>query len=411
MAEFCKMTEEMVVQILSRLTPKSLMRFKCIHKSWHSLINSPQFISKHLHFHNNLSSSTSILLKRPVMLRTGFNEDGEIVCSLLNLRNANDDDEDNLHYDIKDLEFPPSMGLKSRGQFIEIPNECYYNSAYIVGHCDGIFCLTLYTARDLVLYNPATKEFKLLPESCLYDKHIGAVGFGYDPKSEDYILVSVLNYGEESYDDERLIIDPLRAEVYTMSTDSWREIKIHNLETETTMFWPTHFQVYLKGNCYALAYEKRKEFITCYDRLEEHYIREAIVCFDTTNQIFHNILVPDCLYEFPMNEFGLTVWNDFVALFGFYRGGSQPFEIWVMDDFDGVNSSWIKHLSIDIVESPIPLAFWNSNEILLVSTTTQIALYSFVTEKFKYLPLYSTACFEAFPFVNSIVPLKRGQLA
>ncbi|KAM5561147.1 hypothetical protein ABKV19_021982 [Rosa sericea] len=406
MAEFCKMPEEMVVPILSRLLPKSLMRFKCIHKSWHSLIDSPQFISKHLHFHNNLSSSTTTLFKRPVMRRTDT-ENEEIVCSFLNLRNANDGDEDNLHYDIKDLEFPPAMGLKTRGQFIEIPNKCYHNCAYIIGHCDGIFCLTLYAASDLVLYNPAIKEFKFLAESCLQDKNIGSVGFGYDPKSADYILVSVVSYGEQYYNDDRLVIDPMRAEVYTMSTDCWREIKIHNLETETTFFWPRHFQVYFKGSCYWLAHEKRKEFITLYDRLEEYYIWEAIVCFDTANRIFHNILVPDCLYEFPMHDLDLTVWNDSIALFGFYRGGSRPFDIWVMDSFDdGHNSSWIKQLSVDIAKSPIPLALWESNEILLVFTHTQIALYSFVTEKFQYLPLYGASFFQAFPYVDSIVPVK-----
>ncbi|XP_004304896.1 PREDICTED: F-box/kelch-repeat protein At3g23880-like [Fragaria vesca subsp. vesca] len=407
MEKFCKMTEEMVVSILSRLLPKSLMRFKCIHKSWHSLINSPQFISKHLHSHQNLFSSTTILLKRPVMRRTDTGIE-EIVCSFLNLRNANDGGGYNLRYDIKDLEFPPSMGLKTRGQFIQIPiDRRYHDCAYIIGHCDGVFCLALYDAKHLVLYNPAIKEFKFLPESCLQDKNMGSVGFGYDPKSEDYILVNVVSYGEQYYKDDRLVIDPLRAEVYTMSTNCWREIKIHNLETETTFIWPRHFQVYFKGNCYWLAHEKRKEYITLYDRLEEYYIWEAIVCFDTADRIFRNILVPDCLYEFPMHDLDLTVWNDSTALFGFYRGGSRPFEIWVMTKFDGLNSSWIKQLSVDIARSPIPLTLWESNEILLVFIRKQIALYSFVNEKYQYLPVYGASFFQAIPYVNSIVPVKR----
>ncbi|KAL6146547.1 hypothetical protein ACLB2K_057225 [Fragaria x ananassa] len=99
MAE-CKLPREMVVEIFLRLPPKSLMRFKCIHKSWNSLINSRHVVDKHFHFHNNQTSSTTILLRRCVTHRETRNED--VVHSLLTLRNENNGDEDNLHYEIED---------------------------------------------------------------------------------------------------------------------------------------------------------------------------------------------------------------------------------------------------------------------------------------------------------------------
>ncbi|XP_062005563.1 F-box/kelch-repeat protein At3g16740-like [Rosa rugosa] len=407
MAE-CKLPRVMVIQILSRMPPKSLMRFKCIHKSWNSLINSRHVVAKHLQFHNNVSSSTTILLRRPVIWRTETKNE-EIVFSLLTLRNENNGDEDNLDYDIEDIQFPPSIGLKTRAQFIENPGPTY-ECADIVGHCGGIICLSLYAAGDLVLYNPAIREFKLIPEPCLprpRQFYFRCDAFGYDPKSEDYILVNVASYGENRYDDDRLVIEPLRAEMYTLGTDSWGEIKIHNLETETTMFRPNHFQVYFKGNCYGLAEEIKKEFISSFDSLEEYYIREVIVWFNTSDRVFHSALTPDCLYRYPAHDFTLTVWNNFVALFGYNRCGSKPFEIWVMGDSDGFTCSWIKHLSVNITESPQPLVLWESNQSLLVSPRIRVALYSFATKTFKYLPLCAAEHFDAIPLVNSIVPLNR----
>lgn len=148
------------------------------------------------------------------------------------------------------------MGVHSRGQFIEVE---LGESVYIVGHCEGIICLSIFSG-DLVLCNPATKEFKILPESCLQDTTSEIVGFGYDPKSNDFKIFNIGSCSEESYG-ERLVINPPRAEEYTLSTNSWRNITIDNLETETTNFWPDVFHTYFKGICYWLGHEKNKEFI------------------------------------------------------------------------------------------------------------------------------------------------------
>ncbi|XP_004304969.1 PREDICTED: uncharacterized protein LOC101311783 [Fragaria vesca subsp. vesca] len=382
MAE-CKLPREMVVEIFLRLPPKSLMRFKCIHKSWNSLINSRHVVDKHFHFHNNQTSSTTILLRRCVTHRETRNED--VVHSLLTLRNENNGDEDNLHYEIEDIHFPPAVGLKTRAQFIENPGPNF--------DCAAI------------------REFKVIPEPCLpglRELLYRSEAFGYDPNSEDFFIVVVAGYGH--YNDggieERLTLYPQRAEMYTMRTDSWEEINIHNLENETTMFRPYNFQVYLKGKCYYLALEISKEFMSSFDSLEEMG-RAAIIWFDTSDRVFHTALTPDPLYRYPAHDFELAVWNNSVAVFGYHREGSQPFEIWVMGKFDGFTCEWIKHLSIDIMESPLSLVLWEGNQSLLVSPRVRVALYSFATKTSKYFPIYASDYFYAIPVVNSIAPLNR----
>lgn len=285
------MPEEMIFQFLSRLPPKSLMRFKCIQKSWYALINNPKFVDKHLHLYNN-NSSTCILLKRSVVARTETTKE-EILISFVYVPNDNDGEDANLRCLVEDIYFPASMGLKTKGQIIELPGSYAGETIYIIGHCDGIICLVHYTG-GLVFYNPSIREFKILPPSCLPESFSGIGGFGYDPKCKDYRVVNIVPSGEYTYDHNgRLVIYPPRAEVYSLATDSWTAIEIDYLETETTSFWPDLFQMCFKRIFYWLGHEQNNEFVTYFDRLDEENIRELIILYDTREEVFRTILLPD----------------------------------------------------------------------------------------------------------------------
>ena len=47
--------EEIVLEILARLPAKSLLRFRCVRKTWYSNITNPNFISTHLLCKSNFS--------------------------------------------------------------------------------------------------------------------------------------------------------------------------------------------------------------------------------------------------------------------------------------------------------------------------------------------------------------------
>ncbi|KAM5561145.1 F-box/kelch-repeat protein [Rosa sericea] len=388
MVGFCKITEEIVMQILSRTPPKSLMRFKCIHKSWYSMINDPQFAAKHLHFYKNASSSTAFLVKRPVILRSETSNEN-VVLSYLRLETYGNGDDEDLHFGVEDLIFPSCKGLKARGQFIELPGRD--DSVYIISHCDGIIFLTLYTG-NLFLYNPAIKEFKIIPASCCHDCFWSMVGFGYDLKCKDYIILEIASYGETNYDDpRRLIVDPPKAGVYTLGIDSWREIKTDHLQTEDTYFWPTAFDLYSKGIFYWFGYEEKKEFLDDMERCEETN-KQVMILYDTGDGLFHIAMLPDSFNEpaCGVHDIHVALFNKSIALYGFSIFESiHSIQIWVTDDIRGVEESWTKYLSLEPVDAVRrSLAFWKMDEVLMIAKDGRVVLYNLLTGKLKYFPIH-----------------------
>ncbi|KAL6146543.1 hypothetical protein ACLB2K_057221 [Fragaria x ananassa] len=340
MTEFCKIPEAMALQILSSLPPKSLMRFKCVHKSWTNLMKDPSFVAKHLSnsMHNNLYSTTGVLFKRENFKDPNDVEKGtESRFSLISIYNANGDSEHDVHCVVEDV---------TEGQFSGLE---VLESAWIIGHCHGIICLR--NATKVILWNPAIREVKVTTPY-VPDENLSDLGIGYDPKSNNYKVVHISYGTQEEYGDEHIHLDRPKTEVYTIGTDSWREIETGSLETETTNFWFRDFHMYFNGVCYWNGQEQLKEFQNAYELMEEQYIRPVIISFDMGDEVFHNMLLPDFVYGDYMSGYVLRLmaWDECLAIFGLDYGtdgitSHESWGLWVMDDSGGVTGSWIKQFS------------------------------------------------------------------
>ncbi|XP_026410207.1 F-box/kelch-repeat protein At3g06240-like [Papaver somniferum] len=77
----------------------------------------------------------------------------------------------------------------------------------VLGSCNGLLCLGTIGSNPLILWNPSTREYKVIIPP---DYHLLlSYGFGYDSKNNDYKLVC---------------IDSIYFHAFTLKTGSWRKV-------------------------------------------------------------------------------------------------------------------------------------------------------------------------------------------
>ncbi|KNA08030.1 hypothetical protein SOVF_166390 [Spinacia oleracea] len=178
---------DIVADILSRLPVKSIIRFKCVCKSWDSLIKTPNFIKLHLNKTLLSNSDRRLLVSSP--WSSLYSADPDLNRKRLSFSE--------LHHPLKP-----------------------YKVATLVGSCNGVVCISDESKNDVFLYNPLTKSRRKLPVNRIPNPNINfaLLGFGYDNKNNDYKvlkLVQGLVYTESFYTE---------AKVYSLNTNSWKSV-------------------------------------------------------------------------------------------------------------------------------------------------------------------------------------------
>lgn len=176
--------QDVIMDILSRLTVKCLLQLRAVSKTWLSIISNPIFI--------NLQYSRAITSPE--------NEDSFIV----NCLKGNDDTISFLRL------HSCRTGLDLSRPYSE-DHFTYVPKWFLVGSCNGIICVLVskdpagskfvmgnYMCQnhETYLWNPATKQSKLLPLPTIQENkntHISSYGFGFDPMSNDYKVVRVVS--------------------------------------------------------------------------------------------------------------------------------------------------------------------------------------------------------------------------
>ncbi|XP_059670668.1 F-box only protein 8-like [Cornus florida] len=213
------MIEDVIIEILSRLPGKSLMRLRCVCKYWSTLIRNSSFISRHFHHHSNnghlfvqhydySTKKYTFALFPDVTLANPWVE----------------------YHNLGDLQMPTEPGF--------------------LGILHGI--IGLWDWYRIVLWNPAIREFRVVPIPNPNIPPFSSIqrrlsGFGYDPITNNYKVVRILGYGEHNCE---LQLHWL-VEVYNLYANSWRIFEVdfpvtceeHNSLTNTYMngiyYWMT----------------------------------------------------------------------------------------------------------------------------------------------------------------------------
>ncbi|KAF7806756.1 F-box/kelch-repeat protein [Senna tora] len=339
------MVEDVAVEILSQLPIKSLMRFKSLSKYYSALIRDHYFIKKHFQWSakNPRSLIFHYSLIRPLQSRLSlFSDELSQTPDEFGLPNPQTPQ---AFLDLG-LLFGTSLPIPlvpeaQVSMYLELP--VLDERAFRLvpwGLCMGIFCLHvsyLNSPDDLMLWNPATREVKVLP----LPNHLRPVlkicihGFGIDTETNDFKVVCIWMAKQLPNHLRETNLNLPWVEVYSLKSNSWKKIDVTlpNCNLLNPVFV---FNSYLNGFYHWLS-------------------SEGIICFDMSNEVFSIMNLPVVIAETPEHivKVSLSVLNGCIAYvleYGNWKRLSyliekRRIEIWVMDNY-GVEESWTKHFSI-----------------------------------------------------------------
>ncbi|XP_076922549.1 putative F-box protein At1g47790 [Bidens hawaiensis] len=199
---------DLLFEIFKKLPPKSIIRFRSLSKYWHSRLISPEFLHDH-----RLQSS-----KYPPKFLTKHLSSRDSCCN----------------------EFKYIYTLHSGDQLLIDPGHAYSRipgvefpysrlTTEVVGSCNGILCLR--NNKSVSLWNFSIRRRIIVShwKSCVQE----AIGFGFDPITDDYKIVSV-SYNKHALGENNALL-------YSLKTDSWRAIpspstRFYNVMTQACLF-------------------------------------------------------------------------------------------------------------------------------------------------------------------------------
>ncbi|KAL2530263.1 F-box/kelch-repeat protein [Forsythia ovata] len=297
--------EEIIMEILSRLPVKSLIKFRSVSKSWLSLISRTQFAKAHLEISIKKNKGEPDSLAFGCTSETG-----------VKLRSCN------LDSFMNDLKYINAA---------EIYGDTVLNSLWMIGSINGLICLSV-RPSEIFLWNPSIRKSKKLPPSGFtYGQFsfISTYGFGYDKVNDDYKVVETYGFTNDSC---MYIAD---VKIYSLRSNSWKQIE----------GWPGAYvagsnTVFVDGSFHWPGRSKRPWFITS---------------LNLATEMYHEVPLPRYNVD-ALSELMVGVLRGCLCLFCNY---TTHLDVWMMQEY-GVGESWTKLACImDIenykYETPMPI--------------------------------------------------------
>ncbi|XP_014511471.1 F-box/kelch-repeat protein At3g23880-like [Vigna radiata var. radiata] len=314
----CVLSQDMILEILSWLPVKDLLRFKCVSKGWNQLVSDPAFVKLHL---QRSSKNTHMLLtfSDSLSYRTRH---FAIVCP------------------IQDLLENPSSTLETLHHKY-LPFNRNYN---VLGSCNGLVCLQDSSIDDefeecwFRMGNPATRVMSNeSPHIRINRSHYEypfwlVYGFGYDEWSDTYQVVLLDNNKNKS--------QKLEVKVCSLGDNCWRN-------TLTCDAVPFLIGRRLRGICGSfvsgtlnwLAYPKSRAGDD--ERGGTKMNELEIFSYDLKKEICSYFCMPDEILEVSPVGAALEVLNGCLCLSHYHE---NDFVVWMKRDFKD-EKSWSKLLN------------------------------------------------------------------
>ncbi|KAJ0593149.1 putative F-box domain, kelch-type beta propeller, F-box associated interaction [Helianthus annuus] len=285
--------ESLILDVLSRLPVKTIVRCKCVCKKWRDLVSDTYFVDLHL------SRSRPCLMfhqyKNPHPILVFVEVEHEVDYDRLTIGH------------VKSLDLG-LIAFRSLNQIFE------------VGSINGLICLR-HEGYAIYIFNPVVvEEYMILPELTFLDCFSRvSYGFGVSMGGE-YKVIRIIG---RRIPEERFMAS-VEIEVYTLGTDQWRTLGQS----------PYHIQYrgLLVSGVFVNSHVYWFDYIQIYD-------------FDLDTETFELIPPPAGLGDDHESKQMLGVLKGSLSLFS---GSSLGFNVWVMKE-----SSWHKAIAIRETIDPI----------------------------------------------------------
>ncbi|XP_058762076.1 putative F-box protein At3g16210 [Vicia villosa] len=365
------------LSILSKLSIKSLKRFQCVCKQWSMLFQNPYFMNiyrNHI-IHTNHSDyhddEVSLILHHAIEVNSS-DTPGHGCRS--NLYFVSGDRFENM------LKFDFSLPFQVLGPVITIIGSTSIN---------GTLCLSTFfnDEKHVVLWNPATDEFNVIPpspvESSPYRSVVASVhGFGYDQLNDDYKVIRYVEFNSLTCDElyfrgmswkdplfRNVSLEPLW-EIYSLKSSTWKKLDVDI----PMVFCPETSNVlirfYLDGMCH-----------WC-DKIEIDNDGSYFVSFDVSNEVSFTTPLPldiDDTFDLRSAKRRLVILNESIGLIT-YSQEMNTLHISVLGEI-GVKESWTKLFiigSLSFVDYPVEAG--RNGDLFLVKKDGELACFNLVTQ-------------------------------
>ncbi|PHT33243.1 hypothetical protein CQW23_29580 [Capsicum baccatum] len=288
--------EEIIIEILSRLPVRSLLRFKFASKGWMALISEPYFTMKHLNHAKNDQNPQKFL----VSLRYLLKDDFSLYCSSLS--------------SVQRIEEVQKLDCPSNGKpWRRCKLYCCYDRLVLIG---------VLNYRDktnrLLLWNPSTRESIVLPDQKFsLERRWCTWGLGYDSVSDDYKILK--------------IDDKARSEILALRSGSWR----------LTNNYPI-------GNCPDLLCTESLVFVHGAFHWIDDIARSTVTALSISSEVYTKIPLPAQMLSIYSHKCGqlVSVLTEKLCVYVNYMSQvGNTFRFWVMKDY-GVTESWTRLFTI-----------------------------------------------------------------
>ncbi|KAL7109191.1 hypothetical protein ACP275_06G159700 [Erythranthe tilingii] len=302
--------EEIIIEILPKLPVKSLLRFKCVSKSWRSLISSKHMVKAHL----KESTENKTFPHHSIVSATW----GPSTCAVKSC--------------------PLYALLTERtalaSPLINHPTARIIGESNISASCNGLICIMIGPYR-FSLWNPATRESKDLPhfltgvERSLFT-YVRRYGFAFAEINGDYKVFALFHVHDVTC--KFFIV----GKVYSLNSDSWGGTMTYSNGS------PSFDDTFHKLGTFASG---KPHWIS--DKISDKngtMSEWKIVYFDFNSETTGVVEKPSCVEKdsYNIRNLRLGVVDECLCLFCV---GTNRFDIWVRNKY-GAEDSWGRFLNV-----------------------------------------------------------------